>query len=284
MSQFQTTQEDWSVDYSQKLMDVRRQRYLRRASAARKLQAMYRRYGQRRQTQDRRQLGNVVRRYRAANPYQIQPSAGRTVSFWRKSQVSIALNQSTGFNGSTSLNWGFALKGTFGYRGGTLFWLPSTPGFSEWQALFDYYMINAVKMQIFYTKTVAENSTTVTTGMPVLLIANDFDDIAETMTLDSMNQRVGVRHVQFSADQPNGINHYIKPKPSTVVAQTADDGTVTAANAGVPFGTTWLDCAQSNIVHNGIKVFYDQQGLTTNVALGNITFVFDVEYVFKGYR
>jgi len=256
-------------------------KYMSKTRAARAIQMRYRRY---RGAQDKRDLGNVVRRHRAANPYQIQPSAGRTVSFWRKCQISIALNQSTGIGGSNSVNWGFGLKGAYGYRAGTLFWLPAMAGFSEWQALFDYYMINAVKMQIFYSKTVAENATTVTTGMPSLLIANDFDDLGETMTLDLMNQRVGVRHVQFGSDRMYGITHYIKPKPTTVLAQTADDGTVTVANAGIPFGSTWLDCAQSNIVHGGIKIFYDNQGLTTSTNIGNLTFVFDVEFVFKGYR
>jgi len=100
-----------------------------------------------------------------------------------------------------------------------------------------------------------------------------------------MNERVGVRHVQFDASSQRGINHYIKPKPNSVVVQTdVATGALSTANAGVVFGSQWLDTAQSNIVHNGIKIFYDNQGLTTNVVLGNITFIFDVEYVFKGYR
>lgn len=285
MSQFQTTQEDWSLDYSQKLMDVRRQRYLRRASAARKLQAMFRRY-KGRQSQDSRQLTRVVRSYRAANPYQIQPSSGRTVTFWRKTEINLSLNQSTGFGGSgTSLNWGFALGRIVGFLNGSFSYAPVVSGASEFQSLFDYYKINSVKMQMFYSKTVSENSTTVTTGMPIMIIANDFDDIGELMTLSAMNERVGSRHVQFDASSQRGVTHYIKPKPNSVVVQTdVATGALSTANAGVVFGTQWLDCAQSNIVHNGIKIFYDNQGLTTSVALGNITFVFDVEYVFKGYR
>jgi len=121
--------------------------------------------------------------------------------------------------------------------------------------------------------------------MPLLLIANDFDDIAENMTRDTMCERVGCRHVQFDSSSQNGITHYIKPKPNSVVVQTnVDNGTLSTANAGVVFGTQWLDCAQSNIVHNGIKIFYDNQGLTTSTTLGNASFVFDIEYVFKGYR
>lgn len=282
MSQF-TTQDIalWDTPY----MDVRRQKYLRRASAARKVQAMYRRY-KGRQTQDQRDLLRVVRSYKSANPYQIQPSSGRTVTFWRKTELSLSLNQLNGFGvGGNNINFGFALGYVFGFLNGSFTYAPSVPSASEFQALFDYYRVNAVKMQIFFSKTVSELSTTVTSGMPMLLICNDFDDVAETMTLSTMSQRVGVRHVQFTSDNGRGITHYVKPKPTNVVVQTdSATGAFTAANAGVVFGSQWLDTAQSNIMHNGVKIFYNNQGLTTNVTLGNITFVFDVEYVFKGYR
>lgn len=161
------------------------------------------------------------------------------------------------------------------------------PNAAEFQSLFDYYKVSAVKMQIFFSKnTDPVGSTTGTShGMPLLLICNDFDDIAENMTRDSMMERVGCRHVQFDSHNVNGIGHYIKPKPGNVVTQTdVATGAQSVSNAGVVFGTQWLDCASSNIVHNGIKVFYDSQGLTNNVVLGNMTFVFDVCYEFKGYR
>jgi hypothetical protein len=162
---------------------------------------------------------------------------------------------------------------------------PPVPSASEFQALFDYYKINAVKMQMFYSKNTADIGVSVTTGMPLLLICNDFDDVGESMTLATMSQRVGCRHVQFDANNTNGVRHYIKPKPTGVVVQTdPTNGTQTAANAGIPMGSTWLDTAQSNILHSGIKIYYDNQGLTTSVKLGTVTFVFDVEYVFKGYR
>lgn len=263
----------------------RYRRYMSKGAAARRIQAAYRRrYSP--GSSDQRQLGSVVRSYRAANPYQIQPSAGRTVTFWRKTEINAALNQSTGFSGfGKNVNFGFALGRIIGFIDGVFTYAPTVPSSSEFQALFDYYKINAVKMQMFYSKTVLEVSTTVTSGMPLMLIANDFDDIGETMTLDTMNQKVGVRHVQFDASSQRGITHYIKLKPNSVVVQTdVATGALSTANAGVVFGSQWLDCAQSNIVHNGIKVFYDNQGLSTSVALGNITFVFDVEYVFKGYR
>lgn len=240
----------------------------------------------RRGSADQRQLADVVQLHRRANPYQITPASGRTVTFWRKTELNLALNQSTGFGiGGLNLNFGFALGYVFGYLNGAFTYAPTVPNASDFQALFDYYQIKAVKLQMFFTKNTSDQSGGSTIGMPILIVCNDFDDVQEPMTLALMNQRVGVRHVQFSADNQNGINHYIKPRPSTVVVQTDfATGVQTSANAGIPMGSTWLDCAQSNILHNGIKIFYDNQGLTTATNLGNITFVFDICYEFKGYR
>jgi hypothetical protein len=285
-----TTQESLTQDpadffYSES-MDARRRRYLSKTSAARKVQAMYRRYKAR--STDSRQLGTIVRSYRKANPYQIQPSAGRTVTFWRKTEINVPINQQLGFSSAgNNVNFGFALGRVIGFVNGGFTYAPVVPNASEFQALFDYYRIKSVKMQMFFSKNVSDMGGTgnPTIGLPVLIIANDFDDIQETMSLSDMLQRVGARHVQFENSGVSGINHYIKPKPSTVVVQTdVATGVQSTSNAGVTFGTQWLDCASSNIVHNGIKVFYDNQGITTSVTLGNISFVFDIEYEFKGYR
>jgi len=241
-----------------------------------------------RRSKDSRDLSSVVRRHKAANPYQIQPSSGRTVTFWRKTEVNIALGQSTGFSAAgNNVNWGFALGRIFGFVNGVFTYSVAVPNASEFQALFDYYKINSVKMQMFFSKNTSEQGSTGNSGlgMPVMILANDFDDIQENMSLSAMLERVGARHVQFDASSQRGINHYIKPKPSSVVVQTdITTGSQSTSNAGVVFGTQWLDCASSNIVHNGIKVFYDNQGVTSAATLGNVTFVFDVEYEFKGYR
>lgn len=264
----------------------RRTNYAKRAAAARRIQTGYRRYRSATGNSDQRQLSSVLRSYRKANPYQITPASGRTVTFWRKTELNLSLNQSTGFGvGGLNLNFGFGLGYVFGYLNGAFTYAPSVPSASEFQALFDYYKISAVKLQIFFCKNTSDQSGGSTIGMPILIMANDFDDVAEPMTLATMNQRVGVRHVQFSADNSKGITQYIKPRPSTVVVQTDPaTGILSSANAGVPMGSTWLDVAQSNIVHSGIKIFYDNQGLTTATNLGNITFVFDICYEFKGYR
>jgi hypothetical protein len=266
----------------------RRSLYAQRGAAARRIQTGYRRYRRSAGNTDQRQLTSVLRSYRKANPYQITPSAGKTVTFWRKTEINFQLGQTTGFQGGgKNINFGFSLGRVFGWVDGVFTISSVTPNFSEFQALFDYYKINAVKMQVFFTKTTSDLGSTSNSslGMPMLLIANDFDDIQETMTLFSMMERVGCRHVQFDASSQRGICHYVKPKPSNTVVQTdITTGLTSTSPAGVVFGTQWLDCATSNIVHSGIKVYYDNQGLTTATVLGNISFVFDVCFEFKGYR
>lgn len=258
--------------------------FRKRKLAARSIQTAYRRH--RASRSDQRQLGSVLRSHRAANPYQITPSSGRTVAFWRKTQVSIVINQLNGFaNTFPNLNWGFSLGRVFGFLGATLAYSLPVSSAAEFQSLFDYYMIRSVKMQMFFSKTNADFSIGPNQGMPMLLVCNDFDDIQESMSLNSMNERVGVRHVQFDANNTNGINHYIKPKPTSVMVQTnVDTGVTSSSSSGIVFGTQWIDTATSNIVHNGIKIFYDNQGRNSSIDLGSITFVFDVEYVMKGYR
>lgn len=271
----------------------KRQRYggFRRSQAARRIQSSYRRY-RGAGSSDQRQLRSVIRSHRKANPYQIVPSSGRTVSFWRKTEISIPLNQSTGWliggiGQGFNINWGFALGRIFGYINGGFQNNPVVPQSGDFQNLFDYYKLNAVRMQMFFTKnTDPIGSTTGSShGLPMFLICNDFDDVQENMTLDAMNQRVGCRHVQMDSNNTNGIRHYIKPRCSTVIVQTDFlTGATSVSQSGISFGAQWIDTATSNIVHNGLKIFYNNQGLTGNVTLGNVTFVFDVNYVMKGYR
>jgi len=249
----------------------------------RRSQTTSRRY----QSKDQRDLSSVVRSYRKASLYQIQPSSGRTVSFWRKTQLFIPLNQSSGFGGlGNNINFGFSLGNIMSFTNGANFRLDPVPNASDFQNLFDYYCIKNVKMTLFFSRNTDPMTTAGSVlGMPLLQIANDFDDIAETMTAPSMNERVGCRHVQFDANNSNGISQYLKPKPNSVVIQTdVSSGAGVVSSAGVVMNTQWLDVAQSNIVHNGIKVFYNNQGVPGGTTLGVVSFIFDVEYCFKGYR
>ena len=137
---------------------------------------------------------------------------------------------------------------------------------------------------MFFSKTNADSSSSVNYAMPMLLIANDFDDSAEVMTRDSMNERQGCRTVVFDANNTNGINHYVVPRAVDVVVQMdVNTGATSSINAGVA-AYRWLDTANSNVFHNGIKVLYDNQGRSSNTDLGTVTFVFDMCIVCKGWR
>lgn len=275
-------------------MDARRRRYASKTSAARKLQAMYRRYRGRSSgsstTPATRTLSRAVREYRYANPMYIQPSNARTATFWRTTRYNVQLNESTGFNNGAGASYGFNLN--FGFSlGNVIAFYPTSAvvanpvaNAAEFQALFDTYTIKNVRMKMFFTN----NNSSVNspaTGMPMFHICNDFDDISEPMTVNSILEKAGVRTVQFDAMNHQGLHHWVKPAAKQVVAQTdPTTGTQTTSNAGVPFGTYWIDTAVSNIVYNGIKLFYDNQGRSSNTDIGSATFIFEVEYVFKGYR
>jgi len=239
-----------------------------------------------------RALGNVVRSYRYANPMQIQPSNSRTQTFWRAISFTVDLNQRLGFIeglfSSRNINFGYTLGGVSVWLGGVYVTLVAMPNVSEFQALFDYYQINAVKIQMFYNQNVSDGATSQAgflTSMPLIHIANDFDDCQESMTQGTMLERVGLRTVQFDAMNHNGIRHYVKPKPSQTVAQlNPTTGAPTSANASIAFGSTWIDCAQSNVIHYGTKMYLNGQDIDDDFVMGKITFIFDIELKFKGYR
>lgn len=231
-------------------------------------------------------LRRAVGQYRYANPMYLQPSNARTMSFWRTVSYSIPINESLGWGsaGTTSLNFGFTLGNVLGWLGGAFsITLPVTNA-SEFQALFDTYKISNVRMKMFFTN----NNSSVNspaTGLPLFHICNDFDDVQENMTVASILEHAGVRTLQFDAMNHAGLAHWVKPAPRQVIAQTdPTTGVQTSSNSGVPFGSQWIDCAVSNIVHNGVKIVYNNQGRANNTDIGSMTFIFEIEYTFKGYR
>lgn len=231
-------------------------------------------------------LRRAVGQYRYANPMYLQPSNARTMSFWRTVSYSIPINESLGWGsaGTTSLNFGFTLGNVLGWLGGVFsITLPVTNA-SEFQALFDTYKVSNVRMKMFFTN----NNSSVNspaTGMPLIHICNDFDDVAESMSVNTILEKAGVRTLQFDAMNHAGLAHWVKPAAKQVIAQTDPaTGVQTTSNAGIPFGSQWIDCAVSNIVHNGVKLVYNNQGRSNNTDIGSMTFIFEIEYTFKGYR
>lgn len=291
MSQSQATIYEWiptqeSIQNRSMPISPRMRKYIKRLAASRRGMLTRRRGATGASTtSSTRTLSRAVREYRYANPMYIQPSNARTATFWRTTRYNVPLNESLGFKSQgVSLNFGFSLGNVIAFYPSVAVDTAAVSNAAEFQALFDTYTIKNVRMKMFFTN----NNSSVNspaTGMPLLHICNDFDDIAEGMTANSILERAGVRTVQFDAMNHQGLAHWVKPAAKQVVSQTdPTTGAQTTSNAGVPYGTYWIDCAVSNIVFNGIKLVYDNQGRSNNTDIGSLTFIFEVEYCFKGYR
>lgn len=234
-----------------------------------------------------RTLSRVKGSYRYSNPMLITPSNARTCTFWRSCTHSLAINQNGGFtSGATQspcLGYSFDLQGVKGFLGGAYNFDVRVSNTSDFQALFDMYKVNAVKMKFFFSHNIA-GVTTASQALPLVHIVNDFDDVAENLTLATVLEKAGVRTMQFDATNMNGYNHYIKPAPRVVTSQIDPaTGNESVINAGVA-SSMFIDCAVSNVVHFGTKIVYNNQGRTVSSDIGTMTTVFEIEYVFKGYR
>lgn len=236
-----------------------------------------------------RTLSRITGSYRYANPMLIQPSNARTCSFWRGCSHSIAIAQANGFftatNASQCLAYGFDLQGVRGWLGGTYTFSIPIANSTDFQSLFDTYKINAVKMKCFFSHNFS-NVNTPATCLPIINIVNDFDDATESLTTSTVLEKAGVRIMQFDAQNHNGYNHYVKPASRQVVSQIdPTTGVESVSSAGVSYGAQWLDCANNNIIHSGVKLVYNNQGrVPSSVDIGTMTVYFEIEYVFKGYR
>lgn len=281
-----TTQETQSQNRSMPISPKMRS-YIRRLAAKRRSQIGYRRGSSGASTTPAtRTLSRAVNQYRYSNPMYIQPSNARTASFWRTLSYSIPINEQLGWGalGSPCIGFSFGLRYINIFLGGAFFASLDVSNAAEFQALFDTYKINAVRMKMFFTN----NNSSVNspaTGLPLLHIVNDFDDAIENLSVNTILERAGVRTIQYDATNAKGISHWVKPAAKMVVQQTdRTTGVTSVSDAGVPMGATWIDTAVSNVMHNGIKIVYNNQGRNNNTDIGSVTFMFEIEYTFKGYR
>lgn len=281
-----TTQETQSQNRTMPISPKMRS-YIRRLAAKRRSQLRYRRGATGASTTPAtRTLSRAVNQYRYSNPMYIQPSNARTASFWRTLSYSIPINEQLGWAalGSPCIGFNFGLRYVNIFLGGGFFAALNVSNAAEFQALFDTYKINSVRMKLFFTN----NNSSVNspaTGLPLLHICNDFDDASENMSVNTILERAGVRTIQYDATNAKGIAHWVKPAAKAVVQQTDPvTGAASTSDSSVPMGATWIDTAVSNIMHNGVKIVYNNQGRNNNTDIGSVTFIFEIEYTFKGYR
>lgn len=230
-------------------------------------------------------LARAKSTFRYANPPSISIGNQRTCSFTRTIAYSIPLNESTGWGGSSSysLAFGFQLSQVIGTLSGVYSIFLPVPNYLEFQSLFDYYKIGNVRMKMFFSNNTSSLSSPAT-ALPLIHICNDYDDINSSESVNSILERAGTRSFQFTADHSNGITHYCKPQATQYVMNLSEAGVTSATNAGIAPTGQWLNTAGTQVLHSGVKLVWNAQGRTSNTDIGTVTFLFEVEYMFKGFR
>lgn len=145
------------------------------------------------------------------------------------------------------------------------FTIADLPNYTEFSSLFDSYMITGVLLQVKMihnpNSVTGLNDNTVNTAnnwYPTVWYVSDHDD-SDTITLPQIKEFEKVRHKVL---QPNReLNVMLRPTTLTQIYRTA--ATTSYANN---YKRTWLDMAQTDTPHYGIKMVFDFEGLTPTAS------------------
>lgn len=129
------------------------------------------------------------------------------------------------------------------------FQLASVPAFSEFQNLYDQYQIKAIKLSLIPRFTEVPNSSSTGNMWTVL----DYDDSNIPPNIDTLLQYQNVKRTRMNAVH----SRYLKPAVTNEVYATG------IATAYAPVKNIWLDIANANVEHYGVKLWFDTR--VTNV-------------------
>jgi len=165
---------------------------------------------------------------------------------------------------------------------GIYFTLNDIPNVSEFTTLFDQYMITGVMLQIKMVPVPDATYMPVSAGTsnyanfyPTLWYAPDHDDNAN-VTLAGLKEFEKVRHKVIHPNRE--INIMLRP---TTLQQLYRSSTTTGYACN--YKRSWLDIAQADIPHYGVKLAFDMEGMTTSSTFADAQFMFKVnaKYYFK---
>lgn len=129
--------------------------------------------------------------------------------------------------------------------------LGQLPGVTEFTSLYDQYKIKGVqfKIQPLLTEGIASvlSGSANVWGFPKLSTVIDYDDSTNPATEDVMLQYGSLKQTPAFREH----KRYIKPK---VKMASLDAGAVVQASA--PRGSVWIDTANFNVPHYGLKVYH----------------------------
>lgn len=159
-----------------------------------------------------------------------------------------------------------------------IFSLADIPNPSEFSNLFDAYMITGVMLQIKMINNPTSNfepfSSTQTGAnfYPTIWYTPDHDDHA-TVTLPQIKEFERVRHKVLHPNRE--LNIMLRP---TTLTQLYRSTTTTGYSQNRR--RQWIDMAQTDVPHYGIKMVFDFEGLTSNAG-AEYNFKVNAKYYFK---
>lgn len=153
-------------------------------------------------------------------------------------------------NDVSTINLGTAAVDTVGYQFGAAlqFRLENVQSFTDFTALYDQYKIKGVKVQII---PLSDSSTSQSSGfLPTLYWARDNDDGGAVPVAESeLRQRQDCKTMRLTSPKSIFIRN---PKVTTDVE--VQGAGVTLASKIESAG--WMDCNDSNVMHNGLKMWF----------------------------
>lgn len=143
------------------------------------------------------------------------------------------------------------LGGSSAVQKGFSFQLSDLPNVSEYSSLFDQFKITGVKLRIVpkvgMTTQGSSTGTVATVGYGQVVTAIDYDDAAAPISKDSLLEYGSAKYTSVSRIH----TRYIKPKVLNAVW-------VNIASTGYsPVRAPWIDQANTNLPHYGIKMWID---------------------------
>lgn len=160
------------------------------------------------------------------------------------------------------------------------FSLSALPNVSEFVNLFDAYMIDKVVVQIkminnpdqpWAPQTTSNSSSNI---YPTIWYTPDYDD-SNNVTLAQIKEFERVRHKVLYPNRM--INIVVRPKPVSQVYRTA-----ITTGYQVNKKSMWLDLAQTDIPHYGLKTVIDFEGTTAQgLDINRYYFKVNTKFYFK---
>lgn len=166
--------------------------------------------------------------------------------------VKYKINNIHSFKRSVRLIDGGSTSGATGtYFRAFVFQLADLPAYTEFTALYDYYKIRAVTINIIWRSSnlsmIETSNNTARIGMPVMYYLVDRDDASTPTDTDQLREYSRAKRFEFDTGKRT-CRIFIK-------CNTIQQGAETSGTAGKQLiFNKWSDCASPTIYHYGLKV------------------------------